>query len=175
MSWNRFNRQLHAWGAILSAVPVLVIIVSGMTLQLKKEFAWIQPPSQRGQGEAPGIPFSTILEQARAVPEAGIQEWTDIERIDIRPGHAIIKVQAKNHWEIQLDQGTGEILQVAYRRSDLIESMHDGSFFHERAKYWVFLPAAGLLLVLWLTGIWLFVAPRLNRRRRRTERVLPIA
>ena len=79
----------------------------------------------------------------------------------------IVKVRAKNSWEIQLDTQTGEILQVAVRRSDLIESLHDGSYFHEHAKLWVFFPTGLMLLILVLTGLHLFFLPYLARRRRK--------
>ena len=79
----------------------------------------------------------------------------------------IVKVRAENRWEVQVDAVTGEVLQVAYRRSDLIESLHDGSFFHDMVKLWVFLPCALLLLGLWVSGIYLFVLPYQTRRKRR--------
>jgi uncharacterized iron-regulated membrane protein len=41
----------------------------------------------------------------------------------------------------------------------LIESIHDGSFFHDRAKLRLFLPAALVLVGLWMTGIYLFFLP----------------
>ncbi len=59
------------------------------------------------------------------------------------------------------------LLQVAQRRSDLIESIHDGSWFHDLVKHWLFLPAAVVLLLLWLTGMFMFFHPIVVRRRRR--------
>jgi hypothetical protein len=82
----------------------------------------------------------------------------------------MLKVQSENRWEIQLDARTGTILQVSYRRSDLIESLHDGSFFHDRIKLWVFLPSAVTLLGLWVTGIYLFFLPRIARLERSRKR-----
>jgi hypothetical protein len=79
----------------------------------------------------------------------------------------MLKVTAKNHWEIQIDTQTGAILQTAYRRSDIIESIHDGSFFSEGVKMWIFLPAGIVLLLLWLTGIYLFVLPLWVKRKRK--------
>jgi hypothetical protein len=58
-------------------------------------------------------------------------------------------------------------LQTARRHSDLIESVHDGSYFHPRFKLWVFLPAGLMLALLLLTGLPLFFQPYLARRRRR--------
>jgi len=55
---------------------------------------------------------------------------------------------AKNNWEIQIDTQSGTILQQAYRRSDIIESIHDGSWFHDKVKLWIFLPTGIVLLIL---------------------------
>ncbi|MFT5130288.1 MAG: hypothetical protein ACI8W8_003917 [Rhodothermales bacterium] len=42
---------------------------------------------------------------------------------------------------------------MAFRRSDLIESIHDGSYFNDHFKLWVFLPAGIVLAALLVTGI----------------------
>jgi len=60
------------------------------------------------------------------------------------------------------------LLQSAYRRSDLIETLHDGSFFHPLVKLGVFFPAAVIVFGLWITGMYLFLLPfraRANKRR----------
>ena len=64
----------------------------------------------------------------------------------------VIKILANNNWEVQINPHSGEVLQVAYRRSDTIEAIHDGSWFFEAAKLWLFLPVAIVLLFLWITG-----------------------
>jgi uncharacterized iron-regulated membrane protein len=164
------NRVLHRWSALLIALPVLLVITTGIILQTKKEFRWVQPATQPGTGAVPSVPFERILDIAATVPEAEIRAWDDIDRLDVRPGQGMLKVRAKNRWEIQLDATSGDILQVAYRRSDLIESLHDGSFFHHKAKLWVFLPNGLVLLAMWLTGMYLFLLPyRVKRRRRRKQ------
>lgn len=167
MSAPRLNRQLHRLGAILIALPLLVVIGSGLFLQVKKQWSFVQPPTQRGMGTSPGLSFDEILDRALSVPEAAVAGWEDIDRLDVRPEHGLIKVRCKNRWELQLDARTGELLSSAYRRSDLIESIHDGSFFHERAKLIVFLPVGVVLLGLWASGVYLFALPYLVRRRRK--------
>lgn len=169
MSAPRLNRRLHRIGAVLTAAPVLVVILSGLLLQLKKESDWIQPPTAKGSATTPTLAFSQILEAARAVPEASIETWGDVERLDVRPSKGVVKVRAKNRWEIQVDSATGEVLQVAYRRSDLIESLHDGSWFHEQAKLWVFLPSGVILFGLWASGVYLWLLPYIARRRKRNR------
>ena len=170
MKVSRFSRLAHRWGAVLIAAPVLVVILSGLLLQLKKQSDWVQPPTARGSGGVPTLSFAEILAAAAAVPEAQVSSWDDVDRLDVRPSGGIVKVRCENRVEVQLDAATAEVLRVAVRRSDVIEAVHDGSWFHDAAKLWVFLPSGLALLGLWLTGIVLYVHPILARRRNRRRR-----
>ena len=61
-------------------IPTGVIIVSGIVLQLKKNSAWIQPPTQKGSSGEPSLSFDQILATTQQVPEAEVEDWTDIDR-----------------------------------------------------------------------------------------------
>lgn len=159
-------RKLHYWGSLVIALPIAVVICTGALLQLKKEIAWIQPVEVKTKAREFAITGDQILEAAKTAPELQVQSWADIARVDIRPDRGLVKVSAVNHWELQLHSATGETLQVAYRRSDLIESIHDGSWFHDAAKLWIFFPSGVLLFGLWLTGMYLFVLPYWVRAKR---------
>lgn len=161
---------MHRWGAILIVIPLLVVIGSGILLQLKKELAWIQPPTQQGQGPPLTLSLDEILEIAKSEPRAEISEWSDVDRLDVRPEKGIVKVRARNRWEVQIDTDSGEVLSSTYRRSDLIESIHDGSFFHDRVKLWIFLPSGVVLLGLWLTGVYLWALPIVMKRKGKARR-----
>lgn len=150
---RKVSRRFHLWVSLSIFIPVVIVIGSGLLLQVKKEIDWIQPPTQKVAQAKPTIDFDHILTIVKQVPEADVNGWEDIDRLDVRPDKGIIKVRTKNQWEVQLNASNGAILQVAYRRTDTIEAIHDGSWFFEGAKLWLFLPAAVLLLVLWLTGI----------------------
>ncbi len=169
MSWNprKDLRKIHKWGAIIIALPFLVVLITGLLLQVKKQSAWVQPPTTEGSAQIPSISFDEILNISASVPEAEIQTWADVDRLDVRPDKGIVKVRAVNHWEIQIDTDTGEILQIAFRRSHIIEAMHDGSWFHESAKLWIFLPTGLVVTVLWITGIYLFFLPYVSKRKNR--------
>ncbi len=157
--WRNFVRQFHRYGAILVALPFLLVICTGILLLLKKEVAWIQPPSAKGTAKVPSISWEALLEAVRSRPEARMESWDDIQRLDIQPKRGIIKVQGKSSWEVQVDFQTGKVLAAQYRRSDLIESLHDGSWFHDWAKLGLFLPCGLIVLGLWMTGIYLFFLP----------------
>ena len=145
----------------------LIVIITGLLLQLKKEVEWIQPNTEEVAIDTLSIRFSDILSISQGVLEAQIKDWSDIDRLDVRPDKGIVKVRAKNRWEIQIDLERGTILKTAYRRSDIIEQLHDGSWFHDAAKLWVFLPSGVIVLILWLSGMYLFFVPILFKRFRR--------
>ena len=79
------NVKLHRFGAIVIAVPLLLVVVTGILLQLRKEIAWVQPPTQKGKGKDPTISMEQVLSAAKSVPEAGVSGWGDIDRVDVRP------------------------------------------------------------------------------------------
>ncbi|MFT5302607.1 MAG: putative iron-regulated membrane protein [Mariniblastus sp.] len=173
-SWNRWSRKLHRWGAILTLIPLLIVLVSGLLLQVKKQVTWVQPATVKGVGDQPGIAWQQLLAATTSVPESQVSTWSDIDRVDVRPGKGVAKVQCKNRWEIQVDLETGEVLDANYRRSDFIESLHDGSFFSDTAKLWVFLPNGLVLLGLWCTGAYLWWLPiGVKRRKRKAKKSQP--
>tara|TARA_Y100001968_G_scaffold108836_1_gene98434 strand:+ start:290 stop:718 length:429 start_codon:yes stop_codon:yes gene_type:complete len=141
------------------------MVSSGIMLQLKKQSNWVQPNVEITSSSKP-VMLQAYLDAAKSVEEANVSSWEDIERIDIRPNKGIAKLKSKNNWEIQIDIETAEIYAKNFRRSDIIESIHDGSFFSEVVKYGWFLPSGILLLILSLSGIYMFFIPILKKRNR---------
>lgn len=170
ISWNRWSRKLHRWGAVLTCLPLLLVIGSGLLLQIKKQSSWVQPATVKGVGKVPELEWEQLLQSVIAVPESEVLGWEDIDRVDVRPGKGIAKVQCQNRWEVQVDLQTSEVRAVNYRRSDLIESLHDGSFFSDAAKLWVFFPNGLVLLGLWFTGVYLWWLP-IGVKRRKKKRL----
>ena len=171
VSFNVLNRKIHYWASFIVAIPLLVMIGTGLLLQLKKQWAWVQPPEQRGTGKSPVIGFHDILESLKRVPDMGVASWSDVNRLDVRPDKGVAKVWLHNGHEVQVDLGNGNVLQTAYRRSDLIESIHDGSFFAgDWTKLGLFLPTGITLLLLWLGGVWMWWVPFIAKRRRKDRR-----
>ncbi len=173
VNWRVAMRKAHRWGAILVALPFLLVIVTGILLQLKKELPWVQPPTQRRPGEGPG---DLVRRDSGSGPRPSGGGHSRVGRRgpDRRAtvARGLAKVTSKSRWEVQVDLKTGGVLQAAYRRSDLIESLHDGSWFHDSAKLYV-LPAGVVVLGLWFTGIYLFVLPIAVRWRRKAVTAAP--
>ena len=166
-NWNKWTRKTHYWGSFIVLLPVSIIIVTGIFLQLKKDVVWIQPETTTGQiSNDPSISFEQILAIAKTIKETEISSWDDIARLDVRIEKGIVKVRSNNGWEIQIDTYSGEVTQVAYRRSDLIEQIHDGSWFHDKVKLWIFLPSGIILFVLWITGFYMVLLPYIVKWRK---------
>lgn len=166
VNYRILNRKLHRWGSVAVALPFLIVLVTGLLLQVKKQVTWVQPAEIRTENKTPQVTMEQVISLARSVPEAKVADWSDIDRLDVRPSKGLLKVITNSRWELQVDLKTGALLQSTYRRSDLIESLHDGSWFHDNVKLFVFLPVAVVVLGLWGTGLYLFVLPYLTRRRR---------
>jgi len=167
MSGNVLNRRLHYWGSALIAIPLLVVTGSGIVLQLKKHWSWVQPVEHRGREKAPHIELTDILTALKTYqhPEVKVAGWEDVRRLDVRPDRGVAKATLMNDWEVQIDTTDGRVMQVAYRRSDWLEALHDGSIVNETYKMWIVLPSAIVLLFLWGSGMWMWLWPFLNRRR----------
>jgi uncharacterized iron-regulated membrane protein len=167
MRTSTLLRKIHYWGSFSIALPLIIMIGAGLLLMVKKEFDWIQPPSQKGieRQLVPMASMQDLFDAASAVEVAEFTRWDQLQRADLKPGKGIIKFVSKTDWEVQIDTHTTEVLSIAQRRSDVIESIHDGSFFADWVKLWVFLPAGIGLFVLWVSGIYLFTFTEYKKRR----------
>ena len=174
MTTARLLRQIHYWTSLPLLVTVFIIATTGAVLALKKDFAALQPPTQTGS--RPGDlhrPVSDLLAAASRVPGQEGIGWQDIERIDLRPADGVAKVILHSRTEIQVDVASGKVLQVGYRTSDLLETIHDFSILGGWAKY-VFSFGSGLaILAMAATGVYLFLLPMLARRKRRRAMLNP--
>ncbi|MFN7629614.1 MAG: hypothetical protein ACK5PZ_22530, partial [Pirellula sp.] len=169
MKLNLLTRRIHYWATAFVAVPFALVLLTGTLLQLKKQLPWVQPTEMRGGKSFNWVGFQEVLGALKNRPELGIQDWNDVQRLDIRPSKGLAKAILHSGWEVQLDLENGQVLQQAIRRSDWIESLHDGSYFAGNwSKLGVFLPAAIVVLVMWITGLWMFWLPfavKLRRKR----------
>ncbi|HPF46809.1 MAG: PepSY domain-containing protein [Alphaproteobacteria bacterium] len=164
MKFTKLNRTIHNWISIFIALPLLLVIISGLFLQLKKDVDWIQPPSKRGESPAtPIVSHDELLRAATSVEPTKGMDWSDFERIDYKTDRGMIKFITADGWEVQVDRTNGLVLSVMERRSDLLEKIHDGTFFGDWVKYYIILPSAICLFILWITGIYMFVYPYVKR------------
>lgn len=162
---NILIRKTHRWLSIAAAIPLLLILVTGLFLNLSPKITLLQPNPPTSKNASVQISFEDIFRISSAIAEAEIKSWSDITQIEMRPKLGVIRVRSKNYWEIQLDSSTGEILSSARRWKTIFVIIHSGDWFGEWARYGVFFPTALASVFLTLTGILLFFIPYLNKRK----------
>lgn len=152
--------------AIILAVPLIIIFSTGILLSISSKVQWLQPKVEKKitAPEGVSLSFDRILEIAQTVPEAEIKTWNDVAQIDARPKSSVVRVRAKNYWEVQIHGHTGEVLSSAKRWKTFFILVHDGSWFAEWVKNWIFIPSGVGALLLWITGILIWIIPVFKKR-----------
>lgn len=165
-------RKFHRYTGLLLAVLLLISAVTGILLSLKKDVDWIQPPTQKGNN-TDLTSWKSVNELADLATTAFHATYPDqlentIDRLDVRPSKGMVKVLfQEGNWEVQIDGTTGEILSIAKRYSDWIESLHDGSIISDAFKLFSMNLLGFGLLILLGSGVWLWYGPKLVRSLRK--------
>jgi hypothetical protein len=176
--WLRRFRWLHRKIAILLFIFFFIISVTGFLLGWKKDTGLLAA-TQKGTSaeQSTWLPVDSLSKMAfRYLHDSVSNDLSiDLDRIDIRPDKGIVKYVFKNHyWGLQLDCATGALLLIEKRRSDFIEDLHDGSILdslfntrNEGLKLGYSTTMALSLLMLTITGVWLWWGPKVLRKARR--------
>jgi uncharacterized iron-regulated membrane protein len=155
----------------VAALCMILVAATGFLLAFKKE-AGLQPPTRNAGEIARWLPVDSLIDYAsRHAARENRLVNPRVDRIDLRPTEGIAKIFFKNSFlEIQLHGQTGEVLSSSTRYDDLVEKIHDGSVFDfvfetkRPAFTWLYSGFTGIsLLVLAVTGIFLWVNPRVIR------------
>ena len=177
----RFFRSIHRQIAIILFMFFFIVCVSGLLLGWKKNsFGIILPKDAKGtsQDVSTWLPWDSLQSIAFRTLHDSVSPTlsTALERIDARPGKGIIKfVFDDDYWEVQLDGKTGAVMQIDQRRSDIIENIHDGTILdvlfntdNDEFKLSYTTIMGGSLLMLTVTGFWLWYGPKKLRRGKKT-------
>ncbi|MFP4091644.1 MAG: PepSY domain-containing protein [Cyclobacteriaceae bacterium] len=170
----RKYRKWHRLLGITIGLLVLISSITGVFLAWKKEAATLQPPSMQSSAAA-SQPWLGVEEISRRATEALMEKsglaQLSIDRLDIRPDKGIAKVRfEQGYWEVQVDGKTGEILSIARRHSDWIEQLHDGSIISDSFKVISMNVLGAGLLVLTLSGTWLWLGPKKIRQLKKKQK-----
>jgi uncharacterized iron-regulated membrane protein len=175
----RFFRRIHRQIAIILFVFFLIISLSGLLLGWKKNsFGLILPESSKGKSTdiTTWLPWDSLEAAAINALHDSVSPSlsTKLERIDARPQKGMVKfVFDDDYWEVQVDGMTGKVLQIEQRRSDIIENIHDGTILDVlfntkndqfKLSYTSIMGCALLMLII--TGGWLWYGPKKIRREK---------
>ncbi|SIT93698.1 PepSY-associated TM helix domain-containing protein [Pontibacter indicus] len=161
-------RVYHRYLGLVIGAFVLISSVTGILLGWKKDVDLLQPPTQKGVSTdlQQWLPLADLATLSIAgLDSAAAVQNNPIDRIEARLDKGIVKTIFKEgSWEVQLDASTGQVLSVARRHSDWIEKIHDGSIISDLFKL-ISMNVLGFgLLVLTVTGFFLWFYPRKIRQ-----------
>ena len=160
-------RSLHKWIGISVALFMLITSTTGILLGWKKNVEVLQPATLKGQSTdvTKWVSFETITQTALHAIDSVTGEENSIDRLDVRYDKGIIKVLfTRGYWEVQIDPTTGKALSVAQRHADWIEHIHDGSIISDLFKLFYTNYIGWGLLILSITGFWLWYGPKVMRK-----------
>jgi len=150
----------HLWLGVMTTALILVISITGILLNHKRSLGLMPdvPNTPVGTLES-ALPLAELVRLAAlAAPEAAA---AGVDRLDVRPGDALIKVRFDDALvtEATLDLNSGRVLHVGERNDVFLEKLHSGEIFGDG---WTLLSDAGAvgLIILIITGYWLWLFPR---------------
>lgn len=159
------SRKLHTLVAWLVALPMLVMLVSGVLLQQRDRFSSIQPPTKVGSkvGVPPKLTPDEAVQQLKLVQDPSVEGWKDVQQVAYRPSKGTYSIRLKQGYrEVQVDAQTGEVLLVAVRNTGLLTDLHEGEWFSPLVRDYIFKPSGILLLGLWFSGLVMMLFPKIR-------------
>jgi uncharacterized iron-regulated membrane protein len=168
----RANWWFHLVGGLLAVTYTIVLSVTGVILNHKREWGFMDEPVGYVADEviARSVPASvaTIVswavdERTRRGDDVGAD---DVRLVDYRPGAGFAKVRFTDaETEVVVDAYEAEILTVSHRRDVWIEDLHSGVRFGANG-WWLSDVTAGLLILLTLNGVYIWIRPAFKGRSR---------
>jgi hypothetical protein len=162
--WQRAMFYAHLWVGVLFTVVLLMLAVTGIALNHKRPLGLMPDVAHTPSAPlAASLPIAELADRARA--GGSLAADVAVDRMDVRPDKGFVKVRFDDPgWtEVTVDLATGEALHVGRRGDVFFEQLHSGELL---GGDWVLLTdaAAVALVVMLLSGYWLWLAPRWRRR-----------
>jgi uncharacterized iron-regulated membrane protein len=174
--WMQANRWLHLFGGLGVGAFVILLSVTGVLLNHKRELGFMEEPFQSVEYEpherGEPMPLSRIA--ALGIKNAGAPELdavSDIRFIDFRlpAGYAKVRFTDEKSTEVIVNVYNGRIVNVSERQDFFLEELHGGD---ELGGLWGrrLIDASGLMLILLtLNGLYLWIWPVWSARSRAAQ------
>ncbi len=171
MSFNavkfmKLNRDVHKWSGLILSIVILHVSVTGILLLFKEELGF-QPETHKGEKAEMSefVSIEKVITTGLAQGFEDLKTFDDIDRIDLRPSKNVGKLWTNEGREIQIELSTGKVLNVGYRGDKLLENLHDGSYFGTWVKYIVVTGSGVALILLTLSGFYIWAYPAIKRAK----------
>ncbi len=142
-------RKNHGYVALIITLPLLVIALTGVILQLRDRFEFIQPAPVKTE-LAPDIPLLTLEAIAAKFENEGP------EQIIYKPAKGTLVVRLRDDVEAHLHPQTGEVLKRAVRRTNFLIELHQGSWMGKFGQYVLHFTTGLGLLFLVVSGLVIY-------------------
>lgn len=163
------TRSLHRWIGLFASLFLAVISVTGFFLAMKDRFAFMRPPVQEAaklERAQDILPVAQVLQVAFDAGHPELAEIGHVDRVDYRPKDNVFKVVSKDGYrEVQVDGTQGKVVSDAFRNDQLMEDIHDMSFFADLMHGYLLPLVALFLCFLSISGIVIFLTPIVRRWR----------
>jgi uncharacterized iron-regulated membrane protein len=162
---GRLAFYAHLWLGVIFTVALTSVAITGILLNHKRELGLMPDVGHEPAGEfAQALPLARLAEIGlQAGRPGGEIDLRFIDRMDARPRDGFVKVRLRDaaSTEATIDLTTGRVLHVGPRGDAFLEKLHSGEVFGSRGVLLGDAAAVALIVTL-LTGIWLWLAPRLR-------------
>lgn len=140
-------RRWHRIVSVIIALPLFVVVLTGIVLQWRGSFESIQP--------------STIVSPEENRPLLSLEDISSrvqgpIDQIIYRPSKNALAVRMKDGMEVQLHPQTGVVLKSALRRTSFLIDLHQGSFLGGFGQFGLFIATSWGLLFLLVSGLLIY-------------------
>jgi uncharacterized iron-regulated membrane protein len=162
----------HLWLGVIFTVILTAISITGILLNHKRGLGLMPDVAHEPTGGfAAALPLSRLAEIGiTAAAPGGPADLRLVDRMDVRPRDGFVKVRLRDaaSTEATVDIVSGRVLHVGPRGDAFLEKVHSGEIFGGRGV-WLSDAGAIALVATLITGIWLWLAPRLHRGSPTTE------
>ncbi len=153
----------HLWVGVVATLLTVLLAVTGIALNHKRGLGLMPDPERPGAvALADALALDDFEARARgALSDRGADATVPVDRMDVRPGHGLIKVRFDDPdvTEVTLALADGSVLHVGPRADVFMEKLHSGEIF---GAGWILLSdgAAVALILLGVSGLWLWLFPK---------------
>ncbi len=192
-SFIRFLKSLHGWLGILIMPWIIVIGLTGFYLNHSKLVLSYFPSASYDEAQFKDWPNPFPMDEAaaKAVAEyvlAGSEfrktsdtsyHGFDVHTFESDRGEVIVTQETGHYW---VKSGfwrhtydpDGRLLDRKYYWGSLFKALHTNGWYNSTLGTWLADITAGAMVLFGLSGIFLFLSPRLRRRANRKGRDAPL-
>ena len=148
-------RKFHRTLSFFTALPLIVITVTGILMALRQEFTWISPKSIKRERVtlAEVISPQEIYQRFTTTSLKNLLDLKDLDNLQFKPKSGVYTLRVTGDKEMVIEAKTGNVLSFQKKRSLWILRIHEGTWSSWPLREWIYVPAALGLVLLWLTGM----------------------